>query len=131
MNFFKQKNINTEEASEAEKSVTEKTSDENRTEPIAPPQEEAQGIKRVMVSYDVLLPEIQAYMSSQYASTVYDMDRAEMFRNYIKQYLIDKNYYIEGKTLAQAVEMLYSDMAEFSVLTSYLKRTDMMLYNKT
>ena len=40
MNFFKQKNINTEEASEAEKSVTEKTSDENRTEPIAPPQEE-------------------------------------------------------------------------------------------
>ncbi len=124
MNFFKQKNINMEEASEAEKSVTEKTSDENRTEPIAPPQEEAQGIKRVMVSYDVLLPEIQAYMSSQYASTVYDMDRAEMFRNYIKQYLIDKNYYIEGKTLAQAVEMLYSDMAEFSVLTSYLKRTD-------
>lgn len=124
MNFFKQKIINTEEASEAEKSVTEKNSDENRTEPAAPPQEEVQGIKRVMVSYDVLLPEIQAYMSSQYASTVYDMDRAEMFRNYIKQYLIDKNYYIEGKTLAQAVEMLYSDMAEFSVLTSYLKRTD-------
>ena len=42
MNFFKQKIINTEEASEAEKSVTEKNSDENRTEPAAPPQEEVQ-----------------------------------------------------------------------------------------
>lgn len=111
MSFFKQK-------------TPENTAESAENIQQEPQMEKRLPVNRKMVTYDTLLPEIQAYMSSHYASAVYDMDKAEMFRNYIKQYLIDRNYYIEGKTMNQIVNMLYSDMAEFSVLTAYLRRND-------
>lgn len=81
-------------------------------------------IKRHTITYDELLPEIQSYMSANYAAAVFDADKTDAFKNNLRQYMIDKNYYIEGKTLTQVINLLYSDMAQFSVLTEYLNRND-------
>lgn len=81
-------------------------------------------IKKNIITYDELLPEIQSYMSENYADALLNMDKETEFKNNLRQYIINKNYYVDGKSIGQLISMLYSDMAQFSILTDYLNRVD-------
>jgi pilus assembly protein CpaF len=69
----------------------------------------------------MLLSETQEYIAKNYASTLYDSERSDMVKQYIKQFIIDHNYYVEGCILADVVDSIYTEMAEYSFLTPYLK----------
>jgi hypothetical protein len=42
-------------------------------------------------------------------------------KQYIRQFIVDRNYYVEGCILADVVDEIYTEMAEYSFLTPYLK----------
>lgn len=81
-------------------------------------------VARKMISFDDLLREVQIYMSREYANELYAADKREIMKQLIKQFMKDNNYYIPNMLLAEAAERLYVEMAEYSFLTPYLRRTD-------
>ncbi|MCL2637493.1 MAG: CpaF/VirB11 family protein [Oscillospiraceae bacterium] len=94
---------------------------------------ERQTVRKNVISFPILLSEAQEYMAKNYASTLYDanktddgsqLERKEKLQQYIKQFIIDNNYYVEGCILADVVDSIYTEMAEYSFLTPYLKSKD-------
>ena len=85
-----------------------------------------QSVKKVLVSFETLLDECQEYMSKNYAATLYDAkaDKIDMAKQYIKQFIKERNYYVDGFLISEAVEKLYVEMAEYSILTPFLRSTD-------
>ena len=77
-------------------------------------------IEKNLVNFNILLPEIQSFISRNYSN----ISDGDMLKNYIKQYIIAKNYYVEGYTIGPLVNKLYNEMAEFSFLSALLKRKD-------
>ncbi|MCL2076850.1 MAG: CpaF/VirB11 family protein [Oscillospiraceae bacterium] len=97
----------------------------NKTHPPGDsPTPEEQHKKRVLISMKALLKETQEYMSKNYASTLYDGEQKDMIKQYIKHFITEKNYFVDGMLLSDIVEKLYVEMAEYSFLTPYLHRTD-------
>lgn len=80
---------------------------------------------RVNITYPNLLTLTQEYMSRNYATSLYDMGNSEMVKNCIRQFLVEKNYYVDKMPLGKLVETLYSEMAEYGFLTEYLERDDL------
>ena len=83
-----------------------------------------QEIERKYIEFDKLLAKVQQYMSTKYAVDLYDADKRAAMRKLIEQYMKDNNYYVPNMTLGEVSERLYVEMAEYSFLTSWLKRTD-------
>jgi len=82
---------------------------------------ERQTVRKNLISFPLLLSEAQEYMAKNYASTLYEANKTAMVKQYIKQFIIDNNYYVEGCILADVVNSVYTEMAEYSFLTPYLK----------
>jgi len=82
------------------------------------------GVRKKLISFQDLLTQTQEYISRNYALTLYDADKADMVKQYIKQFMKERNYYVEGSVLADVAEELYVEMAEYSFLTPYLKMTN-------
>ncbi len=72
---------------------------------------------------------VQEYITKNYPQALSAQDRAFNLRAYIEKCLKDnedkaKELISEGYTVSDLIDIIYSDMAEYSVLTEYLKRDD-------
>lgn len=71
-----------------------------------------------------LMSEAQQYMSRNYISLLADEERKPQLKVYLAKFLRDHDYSYPGMTGEELVDTLYSDMAEYSVLTEYFGRAD-------
>jgi len=72
------------------------------------------------VTFPVLLQMVQEYISQNYAAALSDKKKIGQLRSYIDKYLNDTGYTVEGYTNEKLSQRLYSEMAEYSILTPYL-----------
>lgn len=79
---------------------------------------------RQNIDFVPLLSMCQEQISSKYAAALTDPDKLPQLRSYIEKFLHDGEYDVDGMTQRQLEDRLYSEMAEFSVLTQYLGRKD-------
>lgn len=71
-----------------------------------------------------LLHKSQEYISENYAAALSDRSKVVQLRSYIEKYLHDSGFEVEGMTFRELSDKLYSEMAEYSVLTKYLGRDE-------
>ena len=72
------------------------------------------------VSFIPLLQMVQEYISQNYAAALSDRRKLVQLRSYIDKYLSDTGYTVDGYTTDELSKKLYSEMAEYSILTPYL-----------
>ena len=75
-----------------------------------------------IIDFVPLLSMIQEHISSRYAAALSDSSKLPQLRSYIEKYLRDGGYVVEGLTQTELSNKLYSEMAEYSILTKYLGR---------
>ena len=71
-----------------------------------------------------LLQLAQGYLSAHYAQALVDRSKGAELRAYIAKYLYDTGYTVAGYTRETLTDRLFSEMAEYSVLTPWLKNPD-------
>lgn len=76
------------------------------------------------ISFVPLLHKVQQYISENYAASLSDSSKYGQLRSYIEKYLYDNGYTVEGLSFRELSEKLYSEMAEYSILTKYLGRDE-------
>jgi len=72
------------------------------------------------IGFVTLLNKTQQYISEHYAASLSDSSKYGQLRSYIEKYLHDTGYTVEGMNFRETVSKLYSEMAEYSILTKYL-----------
>lgn len=72
-------------------------------------------------SFERLLGETQGYLSRHYAGALSGENKYGQLKGYIRQYLQETNQSAEGFDVNETADRLFSEMAEYSVLTPYLK----------
>ncbi len=75
-----------------------------------------------IIEFVTLLSKIQQYISSKYSASLTDNSKLPQLRAYIDKFIRDGDYAVEGLTRQQLSDKLYSEMAEYSILTKYLGR---------
>lgn len=73
--------------------------------------------------FSSVLPEVQEYISSKYASLLLDgrkEDVKQQIKFYIQKYLSDNRLSVGGMSEEELINRLYVEMAEFSFLTKYI-----------
>ncbi|MCQ2485548.1 MAG: Flp pilus assembly complex ATPase component TadA [Clostridia bacterium] len=76
------------------------------------------------VEIKVLLPLVQEHISTHYSAALNDINKQIQLNSYIEKFLRDYGYTVEGYTTEELIKKLYSEMAEYSVLTPFLGRDD-------
>ena len=76
------------------------------------------------IDFVSLLHKSQEYISENYAAALSDRSKIVQLRSYIEKYLHDSGFEVEGITFRELADKLYSEMAEYSVLTKYLGRDE-------
>lgn len=76
------------------------------------------------IDFVSLLHKSQEYISENYAAALSDRRKIVQLRSYIEKYLHDSGFEVEGMTFRELADKLYSEMAEYSVLTKYLGRDE-------
>ena len=76
------------------------------------------------VTFVTLLQMAQEYISQNYAAALSDRKKLGQLRSYIDKYLNDTGYTVEGFSSEELSKRLYSEMAEYSILTQYLGRDE-------
>ena len=71
-----------------------------------------------------LLRRTQEYISQNYAAALSDSSKFVQLRAYIEKYLHDSGFEVEGMSFKDVSDKLYTEMAEYSVLTQYLGRDE-------
>ncbi len=74
-----------------------------------------------------VLRRVQEYISSNYAVLISDEnieDCKTKMKSYIKKYIEDNKFKVDGFTSINLIDRLYTEMAEFSFITKYLNRDD-------
>ncbi len=74
------------------------------------------------VDFVTLLSMVQEHISSKYAATLTDTTKLSQLKSYIEKYLRDTAYSVEGMTDEKLCDKIYSEMAEYSILTPFLGR---------
>lgn len=76
--------------------------------------------------FSEILAEVQEYLAGKYASLITNNpeEQRQQLTAYIAKYLNDYRLGVEGLTLDELVERIYTEMAEFSFLTKYLFATN-------
>ncbi len=72
------------------------------------------------IEFMPLLSMIQEHISSRYAAALSDSSKLPQLKSYIEKYLRDGDYVVDGLTQTELCNKLYSEMAEYSILTKYL-----------
>ncbi len=67
----------------------------------------------------------QSFIAKNYAVALIDKTKTEELRAYIGKYLYDTGYTVERYDTQMLVERLFSEMAEYSILTKYLSDPDL------
>lgn len=67
---------------------------------------------------------VQAYISRKYATALIDKSKVAELKSYIAQYLYENGYTVDGYDSKTLIERLYSEMAEYSILSKYLTDPD-------
>ncbi len=75
-------------------------------------------------SFTEILNKVQYYISLNYAGALTDTSKLGQLNSYIEKALRDNNYSVEGLTQKELRDRIYSEMAEYSVITKYLGRDD-------
>lgn len=73
--------------------------------------------------YEEILKEVQEYCTSHYAAAISSDDSEEakkMLRQYIRQYVQERRYAVEGLSAEQLSDKLYEDMAGYSILRKWI-----------
>jgi len=76
------------------------------------------------IEFTVLLHMVQEYISQNYAAALSDKDKVGQLQTYIDKYLRDTGYTVDDYSFSELSRKLYSEMAEYSILTQYLGRED-------
>ena len=71
-----------------------------------------------------LLQKVQQHISEHYAASLSDAAKYGQLRSYIEKYLHDTGYVVEGLTFRALSDKIYSEMAEYSILTQYLGKDE-------
>ena len=75
-----------------------------------------------MIEFVPLLRQVQEYISMRYAAALTDKSKHNQLRSYISKYLHDYGYTVADMTQEDVTEKLYREMAEFSIITPFLKQ---------
>jgi pilus assembly protein CpaF len=76
------------------------------------------------IGFFPLLNKVQKHISEKYSASLSQKDKYGQLKSYIDQYLHEKEYEVEGLNFKELSDKLYSEMAEYSLLTKYLDRKD-------
>ncbi len=71
-----------------------------------------------------LLHLTQRHISTNYSAALIDKNKHAELRSYIAKYLYDTGYTVQGYTTQQLIDRLFSEMAEYSILTPWLTDSD-------
>lgn len=74
------------------------------------------------IDFVPLLSMIQEHISSRYAAALSDSKKLPQLKSYIDKFLRDGGYIVDNMTQKELSNKLYSEMAEYSILTKYLGR---------
>ena len=66
----------------------------------------------------------QSYIARNYAAALVDKSKTAELKAYIGKYLLDTGYSVPGYDTKGLIDRLYSEMAEYSILTKYLTDPD-------
>ena len=66
----------------------------------------------------------QSYIARNYAAALVDKSKTAELKAYIGKYLLDTGYSVPGYDTKGLIDRLYSEMAEYSILTRYLTDPD-------
>ncbi len=73
--------------------------------------------------FSAVLKDVQEYISGKYSSLITDgvgEDAKAQIKRYITKYVQDRRIAVKGYTAVQLVDALYTEMAEFGLLTKYI-----------
>ncbi len=75
-----------------------------------------------MIEFVPLLRQVQEYISMRYAAALTDKSKHNQLRSYISKYLNDYGYTVADMSQEDVTEKLYREMAEFSIITPFLRQ---------
>ncbi len=67
-----------------------------------------------------LLSQVQSYISRNFTAAIGEEEKRSQLKYYIEQYIRENEYAVDGMTDKEVIDRLYSEMAEYSILTKYL-----------
>ena len=73
-----------------------------------------------------VLTEVQEYISGKYSKLMMEAGNEEVkeqIKRYVRQYLSDYRLSVAGMTQEELTDALFTEMAEFSFLTKYIRNT--------
>lgn len=76
------------------------------------------------IEYASLLNMVQEHISANYSAALNNSNKVKQLYSYIEQFLNRYEYEVEGYSEENLVKKLYSDMAEYSVLTPFLGKNN-------
>lgn len=76
------------------------------------------------VSFAELLTSVQSYLAENHAEALTSSRHYDQIKPYIRHYIRSNALFVEGISTEEIVEMLYSEMVEYSFLTPYMQRDD-------
>ena len=77
-----------------------------------------------IIEFVPLLSMVQEHISSRYAAALTDTSKLPQLKSYIEKFIRDGGYEVKDLTQAQLCQKLYTEMAEYSILTKYLGKPD-------
>ena len=72
------------------------------------------------IDFYTLLRLTQEYISQHYAAALTDKVKLPQLKAYIDKYLRDNDYRVDGMEIKPLIDLLYREMAEYSILTPYV-----------
>lgn len=76
------------------------------------------------IAFVPLLQLAQENISKNYAAALTDKSKHPQIKTYLEKYLRDNGYTVDGMITAEVTNKLYSEMAEYSILTKYLGKDE-------
>ena len=77
------------------------------------------------IEFLTVLGKVQQHISEKYSASLTNKDKLSQLKSYIEKYLRDTEYTVDSMTLTELTDRLYSEMAEYSILTKYLENEDL------
>jgi len=76
------------------------------------------------IAFVPLLHLAQEYISQNYAAALTEKSKFPQIKTYLEKYLRDNGFSVDGMTTTEVTNKLYSEMAEYSILTKYLGKDE-------
>jgi len=76
------------------------------------------------IAFVPLLHLAQEYISQNYAAALTEKSKFPQIKTYLEKYLRDNGFTVDGMSTTELTNKLYSEMAEYSILTKYLGKDE-------